>query len=247
VADINSKNGTRPDQYLSEFQIESESGIHLPGIEKNGRDHNFSYSDGARNEEYILQALKKASDVGDNSEELMAAARDWSSYYHLGAGRSNIIRSLNLPKTIRVLELGAGCGAITRYLGENFKSVDAVEGSFLRARAAHERCRDLKNVKIFCSDFKSIKFNSGYDAVVMVGVLEYAPVFFNGGTEAAYSTLLELAKTALNPGGVLIIAIENKIGLKYWSGCPKIIRVRSMTAYRDIREIKARRLFLEKR
>jgi len=118
------------------------------------------------------------------------------------------------------LELGAGCGPITRYLGENYKHVDAIEGTFKRAIINRERCRGLDNVRIFCSDVKNLKLEPVYDAVFLVGVLEYAPLYFSGEKNPA-TFLIELAKSALKPDGTLVIAIENKIGIKYFSGCPE--------------------------
>lgn len=213
------KEETNRKWHLSEFQYDKETGIYvLP--EK--AIHTISYSDGIKIENYILVAIKTTEDISDGSDELMRVAKDWPSYYHLGIGRSNILKSIDLSANAKVLELGSGCGAITRYLGENFESVDGIEGSPLRAEIARGRCRDLKNVKIFCSNFKYIKCDPTYDIVTLVGVLEYAPIYFSGQHDAkdACLTLLKLAKTALKKDGILIIAIENKIGIKYWSGCP---------------------------
>ena len=159
---------------------------------------------------YILRTIKNAKDINDDSDELMRGAKDWPSYYHMGIGRSNILKSLDISHDANVLEFGSGCGAITRYLGENFKSVDGVEGSLLRAQIARERCRDLKNVRMFCTNFKYTKFDPTYDIVTLIGVLEYAPIYFadqHNAKEACLS-LLKLSKTALKSDGVLIIVIE---------------------------------------
>ena len=206
--------------HLSEFQHSEEFGIYVPPEKAM---HTISYSDGTEIENYILNTIKNAKDISNDSDELMRAVKDWPSYYHLGIGRSNIFKALDIPTSAKVLELGSGCGALTRYLGENFKSVDGVEGGLLRAQIARERCRDLKNTKIFCSNFKNIKFDATYDIVTLIGVLEYAPVYFSDQYTKSESclNLLKLAKTALKDDGVLIIAIENKIGIKYWSGCPE--------------------------
>ncbi|RLG31379.1 hypothetical protein DRN97_09415, partial [Methanosarcinales archaeon] len=184
----------------------------------------FGYSDGMRTEQGIFDIIRSTGDVSDGSTELMARARTWPEYYHLGVGRSNILRCLSLNPESSVLELGAGCGGITRYLGENFARVDAIEGSERRARIARERCRGLDNVRVFCANFQDIEISSSYDIVTLIGVLEYAPVYFGeeeGRGEQACLNLLQFAKRALNPTGVLVIAIENRVGIKYWSGCPE--------------------------
>ena len=206
--------------YLSEFY--EKDGIYLPPEQEKS---DFSYSDGVEAENYMLATIQNAVDISDGSLELMSAVKDWPSYYHLSTGRSNIFRTLDLPNDAKVLELGAGCGAITRYLGENFKAVDSVEGGVKRAKIARERCRDLCNVKIFCSNFDNIRFEPTYDIVTLIGVLEYAPKFYLSNksisSNEACLALLEHAKKALKPDGILIVAIENKVGIKYWSGCPE--------------------------
>jgi len=204
---------------LSDFQYDDKLGLNRLPQSFRHLEEEYAYSDGEI-ENYILSSIKNASDISDGSDELMQKSKDWASYYHLGVGRSNVIRCLDLPSSSKVLELGSGCGAISRYLGEHFESVDCVEGSLLRAQITCERCRDLSNVKVFCSNIEHIEFEPIYDVVTLIGVLEYAPVYFSSH-ENPFNYFLEIAKSAIKPDGILVIAIENKIGLKYWSGCPE--------------------------
>ena len=157
------------------------------------------------------------------SEELMRQIKDIPSYYHLGVGRSAILRSLDLPAASRVLELGPGCGAITRALGETFARVEAIEESPIRAEVARERCRDLDNVSVLCKDVRNESFAPDYDIVVIIGVLEHAPVYIypEEAPRDACLRLLKLAAGALDSGGYLVLAIENRIGLDYWAGAPE--------------------------
>ena len=186
-------------------------------------DRHARYSDGDAAERKMLAAVRGTSDVSLESEELMGKVKDRASYYHLGIGRSAILRCLDLPAESSVLELGAGCGAITRYLGETFGSVHAIEPSPVRAEIARERCRDLDNVSISCTDARNERFPSGYDLVAIIGVLEYAPVFIYPGDAPRDACLrfLNLARSALNDRGNLVLAIENRIGLDFWAGAPE--------------------------
>lgn len=206
---------------LSDFVLNQSTGVYLPPAQSGKTSDKFLYTDGRSKEAYMLDCLKHAEDLTDDSLELQNKATKWAFLYHLGQGRSTIFKALGLQGDLKVLELGAGCGALSRYLGENCKSVDGIESSHVRAQIAKERCRNLDNVNIFSCDIFDVEFQPVYDIVTLIGVWEYAPLFSNESAEEACSKLLEQACSALKPDGVLIIAIENKIGLKYWTGAPE--------------------------
>ena len=186
-------------------------------------DRQLRFSDGDSAERDMLLAVKNTVDVSLESEELMSKVKDIASYYHLGVGRSAVLRCLDLPAENRVLELGAGCGAITRYLGETFASVEAIEASDIRAEIARERCRDLDNVSVTCKDLRRENFAPNYDITVIIGVLEHAPVYVFPDVPPRDSCLklLKMARSALGVNGKLVLAIENRIGLDYWAGAPE--------------------------
>src|SRR4051794_12158896 len=105
------------------------------------------YLDGA--ERYLHDVLLAASDRSVASGELKQHIRDWPSLSPLTPYRSTIFDCLGLSAgDARVLELGCGCGAITRWLGEHCGEVHAVEGSVDRARVARARTADLDNVHL---------------------------------------------------------------------------------------------------
>src|SRR5438132_6386209 len=131
-----------------------------------------AFRDGA--EEEVARLVEQATDLSSMSDELFAAATSWPQMYHLASSRANILRALDLPRSAAVLEVGAGCGAISRYLGETCDLVDAVEPSLERARVARRRTRDLRNVEVFVGDATHIPAEPAYDLVVVVGVLEYS-------------------------------------------------------------------------
>jgi GT2 family glycosyltransferase/SAM-dependent methyltransferase len=177
----------------------------------------FAYSDGAEVEQRLFAVIQSASDKGTFSSELSEGINDWPSEYHLSRARHCLIRPLGIKKGDKVLELGCGCGALTRYLGEIGAEVVAVEGSIARARIAAERCRDLENVKVFVDDLLRYETNERFDWILLIGVLEYAPVFSDKKEPAQH--YLQAVAHFLAPEGRLVIAIENKLGLKYFNGC----------------------------
>ena len=179
-------------------------------------DDNYTYSDGREIEENILSILKNAKDLSSLSVELQKKIIDWPTSYYLSPRRANLLRPVESLLQGRVLEVGAGCGALTRYLGEVAQDVVAIEGSAARASAAVERVRDLKNSTVVRSLIQDFRSDEPFDAVICVGVLEYARVYVDSPEPEL--TLLNMMRSNLTPDGVLILAIENQLGLKYFSG-----------------------------
>jgi glycosyltransferase involved in cell wall biosynthesis/2-polyprenyl-3-methyl-5-hydroxy-6-metoxy-1,4-benzoquinol methylase len=180
----------------------------------------IAYNDGDEVETRLSQIIADASDLSVLSLELRQNCSDWPSLYHLSGTRANILRPLHSELNgARVLEIGAGCGAITRYLGEAGAQVLALEGSLRRATIARSRTRDLDNVVVVADRFAEFDTDERFDVITLIGVLEYANLFTPG--EAPAVSMLQRVRELLKPGGRLVIAIENQLGLKYLAGAPE--------------------------
>jgi SAM-dependent methyltransferase len=175
----------------------------------------FDYSDGVEIENYIHRAIDNSVDISSNSRELEQKIKDWPSLYHLSRARSIVYNSLSLPPDASVLEVGSGCGAITRFLGERVAGVVALEGSPRRAAITRARTRDLDSVAVLCASFEDVVFDGSFDFVICNGVLEYAPLFIKH--DRPVQELIRSLTSLLAPSGNLIVAIENKFGLRYFS------------------------------
>ncbi len=195
---------------ISELVFDEKEGLYL------NPDHIIDYSDGEEAEKYIYDTFKNADDNSIFSPYLFKRIRDWSSEYHFTTYRANILRPLAINEGHDVLEIGAGCGAITRYLGETGANVTSVEGSLSRAKCARQRSSDLKNVKVVCSNVENLEFEQQYDIVTLIGVFEYTAKYSK--KDDPFNAALAYYINLLKPGGSLVIAIENKLGLKYFAG-----------------------------
>ena len=179
----------------------------------------IAYNDGDEIEQRIAAVIRDASDITVLSTELRTHCTDWPSLYHLSSSRANILRPLEQSLAGDILEIGAGCGAITRYLGECGASVLALEGSPRRAAIARSRSRDLNNVTVLAEKFDQFECDRQFDVITLIGVLEYANLFTTSDNPA--KSMLERVRALLKPDGKLIIAIENQLGLKYFAGAPE--------------------------
>ena len=205
----------------NEWAAQTYSFDEATGVWTRQNYESIAYSDGDASELRLKGIIDAAGDLGVFSAELAAAVVDWPSQYHLSAERANLLRPfahLYGPQC-HVLEIGAGCGAISRYLGESGCQLLALEGSLRRASIAASRTRDLANVTVVAERFEDFSTSQRFDIITMIGVLEYASLF----TEEKPSALrmLERVRGLLAPGGRLIIAIENQLGLKYFAGVPE--------------------------
>lgn len=202
-------------------------------IWRRNEQHEFAYNDGDEIEQRILAALKSCEDVSVFSRELLPHKTDWASEYHLSADRVNLLRPFtDHLEGAAVLELGCGCGAITRFLGESGATVTAVEGSQQRASVAAERCRDLNNVTVVLDKLQNVPFNQQFDVVTLIGVLEYSRIYVEA--EDPVQFVLHKARSYLKPDGILIVAIENQLGLKYFAGAPEDHGVGIMAGINDL-------------
>ncbi|MDE0973241.1 MAG: methyltransferase, partial [Arenicellales bacterium] len=179
----------------------------------------IDYSDGEETEQRLQHIIDTASDISSLSLELRQHCVDWPTTYHLSGLRANLLRPFEITAKHDVLEIGAGCGALSRYLGECGASVLALEGSLRRARIARLRTRDLDNVTVVAEKLSKFEPPQQFDVVTLIGVLEYASLDDDADDPA--QVMLRKAASMLKPDGVVILAIENQLGLKYFAGAPE--------------------------
>lgn len=197
------------------YDVDPQTGLRT----RAGTAPDYNYSDGDAVEQRIAQVVVGAEDLRVGSPELAAHITDWPSSYHLSQRRADALRPVEHLLRGRVLEVGAGCGAITRYLGEVAASVVAVEGSARRAAIAASRVRDLERVAVHVDTLAALDVPGGFDAVTLIGVLEYSRLYSTGPDPVG--ELLARCRELLAPSGVLVVAIENQLGLKYLAGAPE--------------------------
>lgn len=174
------------------------------------------YSDGDVEDEIIrLISENKEEDYSKAIREHMS----WPVYYHLTKLRKNIVAWYPFKKEASVLEIGCGMGAITGTLCDKCEKVTAVELSKRRASAAQLRCRDKDNLEIIVGNLNDIEFDEKFDYITLIGVLEYQGKYTD--SQNPYIDFLKKIKGLLKEDGKLLIAIENKYGLKYWCGAPE--------------------------
>ncbi|MFB9906526.1 glycosyltransferase [Allokutzneria oryzae] len=176
------------------------------------RNDEVRYADGA--EDSVLSALRAARDVTAGSDELAARAAGWELSYHFSPQRQGLLAPLRLRRGLRAADLGCGSGVLARGLAEAGADVLGVEGVPSRAEAARVRCRDLPTVEIVTGRVEQgLAERDPFDLVLLCGLLEHT-----AGDEDGPANTLRSAVGALAEDGVLVLAIENQLGLGYLAG-----------------------------
>lgn len=178
-------------------------------------DRDF-YCDGA-SEDALLELVQKLPE--QEYPQAIREACSWEVLYHLSDLRENIVEWMPMDKSMKVLEVGSGCGAITGSLARKAGSVTCVDLSRKRSLINAYRHKDCDNVTIHVGNFSDIEPELGqdYDYVCLIGVFEYGQSYIGGDTP--FTDFYKIIKKHVKPGGRVVIAIENKLGLKYWAGC----------------------------
>lgn len=164
------------------------------------------HSDGSTKQ---LQEIVEQCQEADYHSQI-TARRDWTVMYQLAESRGNVIEWLELPRHAKTLELGAGCGSVTSVLLQKGARVTCQEENVHYSRLNAKRHQAAEGLAIYAMPFDLCepRLDNDYDVVVLIGVLAMAKA----------DELLQKLRGHLKPQGMLVIAAENKFGLKYWAG-----------------------------
>lgn len=193
------------------------------------------------NVEYIGKIALDLSKYADEdvcesemAEELFSIVRDLSPVeyaraieerksgeilYQLSPLRENLVDWIPMRKSDKVLEIGSGCGAITGALARKAGSVTCVERSKKKSMMNAYRHAECENITIHVGEFKEMEASlpNDFDYICLIDVFAYAKEYIGG--ENPYEDFLKIVMTHLKKDGRILLATENKYGLKYFAGC----------------------------
>lgn len=183
--------------------------------------------------------------VQSNREEelpkVILEAKDWCFLYHLSRARRNLIEWIPIEPDEEILEFGAECGALTGLLCERAGHVTALEIDAVKCEINRTRNREKTNLQVIQGQFAALKAEAPekkYDKIFLIGSLPLAELYLEKGDDTGkgtpdgsretataqqegnpYRQLLTALQKSLKPQGRLILALPNRLGLKYFAGC----------------------------
>ena len=158
----------------------------------------------------------KIYDIVCKSDDFIEAIRENNSYeyhYFLSPLRHNLFQWYPYKEEGSLLEIGAGYGQLTSLFTQKVSHVVAVEDSQSKCNIISKRAEDATAL---VSDFDDIQIDEKFDYIVLCNIFEYAKSFVK--SENPYVDYLNYLKKFLKDDGVILIALSNRLGLKYLAG-----------------------------
>lgn len=149
-------------------------------------------------------------------DELISQDKDYQTFCELSELRTGIISWYDWKPEARALEIGAGFGALTGQLCKSCSHVTVTEENLFRAQAIEKRYHDYDNLEIYVGNVTDMVFDNQFDYILMIGNLEWV----GGGStkHEPYIQYLKEIKKLLSSDGKILLAVENRLGLKYFCG-----------------------------
>jgi len=164
--------------------------------------------------DYVFSAINQ-----DFEKDLQEESR-FAVYLALSELRKGLFNWYDFRENSRILEIGGGYGALTGLFCEKADQVVVTERSLFRAQIIEKRYESVKNLSIYAGDIMDMQFEEGFDYIILTGILERT----GKGTfdKTVYAEYLKSLNKFLRAGGILLSAVDNRYGLRYFAGMKNI-------------------------
>lgn len=145
----------------------------------------------------------------EDFDEILIKDNDFEVFFNFSKTRQSILNWYDFKESADLLEIGGGFGAITGMLCEKCKYVTCIESDKIRMESILKRYENRNNLEVFNNIENIIHLNKKYDYIVLIGTIELIENI---------EEYLKKIKILLKTEGTILIATENRLGLKYFCG-----------------------------
>lgn len=160
------------------------------------------------------------SATNQDFEKILQEEGRFPVYLALSELRRGLFNWYDFCKNARILEVGGGYGALTGLFCEKAAQVVVTERSLFRAQIIEKRYESVENLSIYVGDIMDMPFEEGFDYIILTGILERT----GKGTfdKTVYAEYLKKLGRYLKSDGILLAAVDNRYGLRYFAGMKNI-------------------------
>lgn len=153
---------------------------------------------------------KLLNEYGKDRKRAIREHADLENLYALSVQREALLEWYDFNPDGNLLQIGADYGALTGLFLDKVRSVTVLDSDEQAAFLLQDRYPAAQNLNCVVGG------TAGYAAAGHAGQYDYVTVI--GSLEKPYDQFLDRAKSLLKPGGILILAACNPLGMKYWAG-----------------------------
>lgn len=172
-------------------------------------DKTYDNSISLEEEEEIIEYINKFE--RSNYHKILEENNKTAIFTAFSDNVSNVINWYDFKKDCNILQICARFGEITGELSKKAKNVIVCEPNIKRAKAISKRYYDINNIEVYCGNIEEIALEEKFDYIILSGVLK------NNNSDIDESLLSHL-KTLLNENAHILITVNNKFGVKNFSG-----------------------------
>ena len=171
-----------------------------------------------QNRESTENSLRQYISIEKNGNFNKVLAKDerFEIFYHLSETRRSLLNWYEFKKDSRLLEVGGEYGALTGLFCDRCASVTCLTDSGSAAELVVQRYKRFSNLTVTENESLLFQNHEQFDYIVIVGQLEYAGDGSKGKKE--YVDYLTKWTALLKQGGTLLLAVENRYGIRYFCG-----------------------------
>lgn len=164
-----------------------------------------------------LKRIQEIITKYDESDWLNEAVKEntWDALYHISPMRADVIGWYPFQTGKKALEIGAGCGAITQLLIAKKLEVTAIESDAEKLEILKKRFNGGQ-IRPFHS-LREIVTEDQFDYILVIGTMSD---YLNAGESErqVLGDFFDFLKKHLSDSGVIFLAENNPIGLRYLAG-----------------------------
>lgn len=170
----------------------------------------------------IIYEIESGSKWKESIRDKFKKQDPWLYDIITSSKRTKFLNEFIRPNRQNILDIGSGWGQFSIPLAKT-NHVCALEPTperldFIKTVSKQENVS--QNLSFICADYENIEFQTKFDLILSIGVLEWVGKFTSSeiSPETAQFEFLKKIKKDLSKNGVLVIGIENRLGLKYLFG-----------------------------
>lgn len=129
----------------------------------------------------------------------------------------NILNWYPFQKDQDILEIGGNLGRLSNLFSEKCNKVTTIEPN----KENVEKIEKKQNLEIIQTTLNKLELSNKYDIITLIGTTERIKELI--GENLSLAEIVKILEKYLKPNGKILIATDNKFGLKFFAGNPEKI------------------------